>query len=579
MASRSNIKLIGKMMAGTCWFLVLAVFTGSAPLALQANTLVTGSVLKNQAVFERYIYRGQTLEQVIVGPDEYRNPIISGYYPDPSTTRVEGDYYLVNSSFTHYPGLPVFHSTDLVNWSQVSNAISRENQFDFNGLTVSRGIFAPDISYNDGLYYIASTCVDCGGNFVMTAKDPAGPWSDPAWLDFEGIDPSIYWEGDKAFILNNGAPPEPPQYEGHRAIWIQEFDWKNLQMRGERKVLVNGGVDITKKPIWIEGPHIFRKGDFYYLTAAEGGTGDQHSQTIFRSNSVWGPFEPAKRNPILTQRDLDPARSDPVTSAGHAKFVQLPNGDWWATFLATRPYGPDLYNIGRETFLLPVTWKNGWPGILPAGELIPYVHSRPALPEGPAPRIPTSGDFGFTDEFDGTTLGMEWIGLRTPGKPVYTLGDGQLAMDCSGSFGDLSGPPSFIGRRQQHHVASATTTFSFSPRSNGDRAGLAAVQNDSSLIFFGTERIDDQNHLVISTRDKSNEDMQVKKISLAPAENLTLSMRVNGGKMDFEYSHDGQEFSLAKGVDARILSTSRAGGFVGTVIGLYCEAKSVNADT
>ncbi len=560
-------------MLNTRWIIGLVVLASCIPHTSRSGSGDTDGTQKNPAVFERFTYQGQSLEQVAAGPTEYRNPILSGYYPDPSLTRVGDDFYLVNSSFTHYPGLPVFHSRDLVNWFQVGNAIDRENQFDFNGLTVSRGIFAPDISFHDGLYYIVSTCVDCGGNFAITATDPAGPWSDPTWLDFEGIDPSIYWTGDTAYIVNNGAPAETPKYDGHRAIWVQEFDWKNREMTGERRVLVNGGVDIARKPIWIEGPHIFKKGIFYYLTAAEGGTGDQHSQTIFRSGSVWGPFIPAKDNPILTQRDLDPERPDPVTSTGHAKFVQLPNGSWWTTFLATRPYGPDEYNIGRETFLLPVTWKNDWPAILPPGVPVPYVHTRPALPEGPGTQLPTSGNFGFTEEFDGTNLGMEWMGYRTPGEPFYRLRNGQLSMDCDGNFGDLSGPPSFIGRRQQHHVASVSTTFTFSPQVNGDKAGLAAVQNDRSLVFFGIERIDNENFLLVSTRDKSDEDIVVGKTPLTKTGVMTLTIKANSGKMDFEYSQTDQTHYLIKDMDARILSTRRAGGFVGTLIGPYCESR------
>ena len=149
---------------------------------------------------------------------QYINPILSGYYPDPSVIRVGDDYFLVNSSFSHFPGLPIFRSKDLVSWTQIGNAIDRPEQLDFTGRTVSQSVFAPDISYHDGVFYIVNTCVQCGGNFVITAKNPAGPWSNPVWLPFEGIDPSIFWDGDKAYIVNNGAPDETPRYEGHRAI-------------------------------------------------------------------------------------------------------------------------------------------------------------------------------------------------------------------------------------------------------------------------------------------------------------------------------------------------------------------------
>jgi xylan 1,4-beta-xylosidase len=440
------------------------------------------------ARFERFTYEGKSQESARPAAGEYRNPILSGYSPDPSVTRVGEDYYLINSSFTHFPGIPVFHSKDLVNWTQIGNAIDRPGQLNFDGLTISRGVFAPDISHHDGVFYIVNTCVDCRGNFVITAKDPRGPWSDPVWFDFEGIDPSIFWEGDTAYMVNNGEPNEPPRYDGHRAIWVQQFDYKNLRLIGERTQIVNGGVDISKKPSWIEGPHLLRRGGYYYLIAAEGGTADHHSQVVFRSKSVRGPFIPYERNPILSQRDLDPNRPDPVTSAGHAEFVQTQTGDWWATFLATRPYGPGLYNIGRETFLLPVTWTNGWPMILAAGKPIPFVARTPNLPAQPRPAQPVSGDFAYVDEFDGQMLSPAWVGIRTPHQPVYNLQGGALILDSSAQLGDVKGVPAFIGRRQQHHIANISTTLTYAPEKDGDRAGLAAAGGLSGPPFANSRQ-------------------------------------------------------------------------------------------
>jgi alpha-N-arabinofuranosidase len=526
------------------------------------------------ARFERFTYEGRSQEQAKAGPGEYLNPILSGYYPDPSVTRVGDDYYLVNSSFTHFPGLPIFHSKDLVNWTQIANAISRPEQLNFDGLKVSRGVFAPDISYHDGLFYIVNTCVDCKGNFVITAKDPKGPWSDPVWFDFEGIDPSIFWDTDgKAYIVNNGAPNETPRYDGHRAIWVQEFDYKALKLVGERTQIVNGGVDISKKPIWIEGPHILRKDGFYYLTAAEGGTGDQHSQVVLRAKSVRGPFVPYDKNPILSQRTLDPARQNPVTSAGHAKLVQTQTGEWWATFLATRPYGPDLYNIGRETFLLPVTWKDGWPVILEDGKAIPFTEKKPNLPAQAAPAQPVNGDFGFSEAFDGKSLPLSWIGVRTPRTPVYRLDKGALVLNSGAALGDLKGTPAFIAHRQQHHIATVSTTLTYSPEKDGDRAGLAAMQNDDAWLFFGLTRIDGKPQIALYARENTAAD---KLIAAAPlmARDVTLTLRFDGGRLTADYTADGQTRTLSRDVDITFLSTRKAGGFVGTLIGPYAyEAK------
>ena len=160
------------------------------------------------------------------------------------------------------------------------------------------------------------------------------------WLkEIDGIDPSFFFDDDgKAYVLNNGPPEGTPLYHGHRAIWIQEFDVAAGKLVGPRKVIVNGGVDLSKKPIWIEGPHLYRIKGWYYLMCAEGGTGRGHSEVIFRAKSPWGPFEPYAGNPILTQRDLPPDRPNAVTNAGHADLVQMKDGSWWAVFLASRPY-------------------------------------------------------------------------------------------------------------------------------------------------------------------------------------------------------------------------------------------------
>ncbi len=533
------------------------------------------------ARFTSFTYEGESQEQVNVGEGEFRNPIISGYAPDPTVTRVGDDYYVVTSSFTHFPGLPIYHSKDLVNWTQVANAIDRPEQFDFSGLEVSRGIFAPDISYHDGTYYLTSTCVDCGGNFVMTADQPTGRWSDPHWLGFEGIDPSIHWDDNgKAYILNNGAPNEEPRYDGHRAIWIQEFDWQNLTMTGERKQLINGGVDISEEPVWIEGPHIIQRNGYYYISAAEGGTSVHHSQTIFRSDNVLGPYKPADHNPILTQRDLDYERENPIIAAGHAKFVQIPNGDWWATFLAIRPYDNDMFNIGRETFLLPVRWENDWPYILPRGERIPFALEKPELPEQPEPTPPNSGNFGYTHQFDGDELALGWMGIRDPVSSFYELEDGALVMSCQGHLGNLDGVPSFLGKRQQHHIATVSTTLSFDPSTEGAMAGIAAVQNDEHLIFLGITQLDGEDKVALYRREGSNENKLIGSASLPgfqnsqnsqDSQNITLSLAFNGGEMNAYYEVNGEQHTLAEAVDATNLSTNVAGGFVGTLIGPYCS--------
>ncbi|MDR6115629.1 MULTISPECIES: glycoside hydrolase family 43 protein [unclassified Sphingomonas] len=543
--------------------------------ALGLGLAIAGGAAAQTASFDRFTYQGRSLEQVKPKAGEYLNPIVAGYYPDPSVTRVGKDYYLVNSSFAHFPGLPIFHSTDLVHWTQIGNAIDRPGQLDFSGRAISEAVFAPDISYHDGTFYIVNTCVQCRGNFVITATNPAGPWSDPIWLPFEGIDPSLYWEGDRAYIVNNRAPAEPPRYDGHRAIWIQEYDWRAGKMVGESTQLINGGVDLSKKPVWIEGPHIFKKDGWYYLTAAEGGTSVNHSQVVLRSKQLRRPYVPFAGNPILTQRDLDPARPHPISAAGHAELVQTQNGDWWATFLATRPYAEDYYNIGRETFLLPVTWRDGWPIILDKGKTVPWTQKRPQLPASPTPTLPTSGDFGYTDEFDGQRLAMQWIGIRTPRTPFYSVANGRLSLNGGAALGDRNGVPAFVGRRQQHVVADVSTTLTFTPSANGARAGLAAMQNDYTYLFFGLTRIDGQPRIALyaregrNTRDETAPETLIASAPFAAKGPVTLTIHARGGTMSFDYQADGRTATLKSDMDVRFLSTAKAGGFVGTVIGPY----------
>jgi alpha-N-arabinofuranosidase len=521
------------------------------------------------AHFERFSYEGRSQEPVMPAPTQYRNPILSGYYPDPSVLRVGDDYYLINSSFTNFPGLPLFHSRDLVNWTQVANVISRPSQFSFKGLRSSRGIYAPDISYRDGIFYVVTTCVDCGGNVVLSATNPAGPWSDPVKLKFGGIDPSLFWDVDgKAYLVGNDAPAEKPRYDGHRAIWVQEFDPATLSVRGERTLLVNGGVDIAARPSWIEGPHIFRRGRYYYLIAAEGGTGDKHSEVVFRATSVRGPFRPYEHNPILSQRKLDRARPNPVTSAGHAKFVQTQDGAWWATFLATRPYQDGLYNIGRETFLLPVSWKDDWPLVLEDGKPIPFAAPRPGLPEQARPALPFSGDFAYTDEFNDARLSGQWIGVRTPVQPFHRLEHGRLVLEPAGQLGDLDSTPAFVARRQQHHIARVSTSLRFRPVHECDRAGLVAYQSDLSHLFFGLTRLGQRTVLALYVREKAATDRLLASVPF-DGDTLDLQIEADGGRMRFAYTAGGVTRVLLADVDATFLSTGKAGGFTGTIIGPY----------
>jgi beta-xylosidase len=509
---------------------------------------------------------------------QYLNPILAGFYPDPSIVRVGDDYFLVTSSFSYFPGIPIFRSRDLVHWTQIGNVLDRPTQLAVDGRGISEGIYAPAIRYHDGTFYLITTCSYCGGNFIVTATNPAGPWSEPVWLGFDGIDPSLFFDDDgRAYIVNNGPPPEPPRYSGHRAIWMQEYDMRSHTMAGARHVIVDGGVDTSTHPIWIEAPHILKVDGRYYLICAEGGTAGWHSEVVFRSDSVNGPYRPAPHNPILTQRRLASTRPAPITSTGHADFVETPRGEWWAVFLGVRPYGPDLTNIGRETFMLPVTWRNGWPIILDDSATVPYVHAAPRLPADASGPTPMSGNFVVRDEFDGPALAPSWELIRTPRESWYdlTTTPGSLTIRARSIALGQRAQPSFIGRRQQHAIATASTAMRFTPRVAGDAAGLVAFQSDSFYYaLLETQR--DGKPLVrlvrrAGSRDRGAE-VTVAEASLPARRDDTLYLRIaaRGAVYDFAYALRPNAWqSLASGVDGTILSTHVAGGFVGTMLGMY----------
>jgi len=552
--------------------------------AVFAASLILGHVLAGQAAgprpvgFDWFDYRGQDPEFAApLQPGHYRNPILAGFHPDPSVVRVGADYYLVNSSFAWFPGLPVYHSRDLVHWRQIGSAFDRRSQLRLeNGQGISRGIFAPTIRYHGGIFYIITTDVDGIGNFYVTAQDPAGPWSDPVILpEIDGIDPDLFFDGDgRAYIVHNGPPPGSPLYEGHRAIWLWEFDPERRRVvAGSGHVIVNGGTHLSRQPVWIEGPHLYRVGGWYYLLCAEGGTEEGHSEVAFRSRSLAGPFVPDPGNPILTQRDLDPARPDPVTSTGHADLVQTHSGDWWAVFLGVRPYAGRYHNTGRETFLLPVTWRDGWPVILESDTPVPWQAARPELP-GPEDDIPLqTGNFDWRDDFDQVRLGPEWLRARTSPLDWYHLdaAAGMVYLDALPLTLRDRAQPAFLARRVQHRDFRAATRLEM-PAAPGVAAGLAAFQSSDFHFFLGVRRKGDACQVFLEEVVEGTPEVRVSAGIAAGAGHIVLGMQQQGDSLTFTYaSTPGEPVTLASGVDARLLSTQVAGGFVGAMVGIHAR--------
>ena len=524
---------------------------------------------------------------------KFLNPIMAGFYPDPSICRVGEDYYLIFSSFAYFPGVPIFHSKDLVNWNQIGNILDRPEQLNLDKHGVSRGIFAPTLSYHDGVYYMVTTLIDRGGNFVVTATNPAGPWSNPVWLkDVQGIDPSLFFDDDgKAYIIYNAnAPDNKPLYDGHRTIRMQEFDFKNLKTTSSPSILVNGGVDLSKKPVWIEGPHIYKKDGYYYLMAAEGGTSVNHSEVILRSRKVTGDYVPFPGNPILTQRHLPNNRKNPISATGHADLVETQNGEWWAVFLATRPYNmEDHYNTGRETFLAPVEWKDGWPIINPKYQEVQYSYQRPNLPAGPAPRLPLNGNFTYREEFKDSKLPMHWLMLRTPHSDWYSLSNpsGSLTLEVRPETISGTGNPSFLARRQQHIYGNASAKMDFNPKAPNEIAGIVAFQGERHFYALGKTIANGKEVVQLRKSGKASAAASPETTVLAEAplkgknknKPLYLKIAFKADKYAFYYAtKEGDWVLVADNIDGTFLSTRTAGGFVGVNLGIYATSEGKPSD-
>ena len=539
--------------------------------ALAAAALPIAAAAAATARFASVSY--DAAEEAPVPPGVFRNPVLPGFQPDPSIVRVGDDFYLVNSTFAWFPGIPVYHSRDLVNWRLIGHAIDRPGMLDFSRLKLATdGVYAPTIQWHAGRFYIFNTCVRCpgapGGNFYVTAIHPEGPWSEPIWLDFDGIDPSLFVDGDgRAWVVNNGPPVGQPRYDGHRAIWIQEFDLAAGKLVGPRKLLVDGGVNPAEKPIWAEGPHIYKVGGWYYLMAAEGGTADRHSQTIYRSRRPDGPYVAGPVNPILTQRDLPADRPDRVEATGHADLVRLDDGSWWGVFLATRPFAGQSTLLGRETWLLPVKWEGGWPRFLDPGEAVPMAVRRPNLPTSPR-----ADRTRWTDEFH--VLSAEWLRMRNSGVEPWFALDRGLRLVARPDAAGGRGQPAFLGRRLRHPTATFTTRMEFEPQADGDLAGLLALIDENHFLALGVEQIGGERQLVVRQRSAESQPETGVLIASAPLAHrgeVELSLAIDRGTARLGWRPSGSDAwrPLAQDIDVEPMSSIHAGLFTGVLVGPY----------
>jgi alpha-N-arabinofuranosidase len=500
----------------------------------------------------------------------YQNPILKGFYPDPSICRVGSDYYMVTSTFEYFPGVPIFHSKDLVNWKQIGHVLSRPSQLNLDSVRISGGIYAPTIRYHNGTFYMITTLIGMkqGGNFFVTAKSPAGPWSDPQWLPKEaiGIDPSLFFDDDgKVYYTGNKKPINQAQETRYRQIWLQQVDLEKRTFVGERSIILEEGA--LHGAHNAEAPHIYKKDGYYYLVIAEGGTADNHAVTIFRSKNINGPYEGNKKNPILTHRHL--GVNYPITATGHADFVDTQNGEWWMVLLGIRKYGGLHYNLGRETFLAKIEWQDGWPIVNPGEGKVLAQQLKPNLPA-----------FNITpenlrDDFSADTLYHYWNFLRTPRTDFWSLTKrkGFLRLQLAKAQVTELAAPSYVGRRQQDSSFVAETSLQFNPKKENELAGLVLMMNGN--FQYRLEKIlhKGKSQVQLIKRFKGVDEV-LNTIAVDKGE-MVMGIQAKGQDLDFYIKQNGTKQNLATKADGRILSVVNAGGFTGVYIGLYASSKGI----
>ncbi|WP_144428952.1 glycoside hydrolase family 43 protein [Chryseobacterium sp. StRB126] len=550
---------------------------------IAAAALLSVTTISAQT-FSDFNYRGndKIYNDNPLKPDEFYSPILQGCYPDPSITRKGKDYYLVNSSFSMFPGVPIFTSKDLVNWKQVGHVLDRPSQLKVEKSGVSHGIYAPDIKYNkhnDTFYMITTQFAGGIGNMVVKTKDPSKGWSEVQKLNFDGIDPAIFFDDDgKAYIVHNDAPPkDTEQYNGHRVIKMWDYDLEKDQVVPDSdKIIVNGGVDLSQKPIWIEGPHIYKKNGKYYLMCAEGGTGGNHSEVIFMSDSPKGPYVPAGNNPILTQRYFPKDRKEKVDWAGHADLVETPDGQYYGVFLAIRPNEKNRVNKGRETFILPVDWSGKYP-VFQNG-LVP-MKPKLKMPQGVQNQTGQNGffpngNFTYNDKLTDKDLDFRWIAMRGPRENFITVTKNGIKVNPMETNIKSLAPVSALFHRLQHEDFETSVTLDFKPKSEKELAGITCYQSETFNYVFGITKKDKDFYIVLERTEKGESKLIAsEKISLSKP--VKLQVVADKDEHSFNYSLDGKSYkNLGGPVSGDILSTDVAGGFTGSLIGLYSTSSN-----
>lgn len=492
----------------------------------------------------------------------FKNPILPGFSPDPSICRVGTDYYLVNSSFVWFPGIPIYHSKDLVNWELIGHGITRPSQLHLDKVADKDGIWAITIRYHDGLFYLIGTASNCGGNFYMTAKNPAGEWSDPVWLkDAPGIDASLFWDDDGKCYYTGNRFDFKKAWPSQCAIWAQELDLNKQALIGQRSILTYGYANNAAST---EGPHIYKIDGKYLLLTAEGGTDYYHAITAHHSNTLMGPYISDKINPVLSHRQL--GKDYPIQAVGHGDLVQTQNGDWWAVVLGKRMINGN-FSLTRETFLCKVRFEDGTPIFNPGYGKVLMEQQRPNLPWAPV-----AAD-AERDEFNGNKLALKWHFIRIPNEQFCTFSNGWLKLKLRPEVADSLVCPSMIVQKIQHFTFQATTKLSFSTSKNTEQAGLIIYRNADSYYML----LKDKLGLVLIKKDAGKKEIIAHAPYAYPE--VYLKAAVNNTDVVFSYGRiPGKLSKIGETQSMTTVAESKLNRFNGPGIGVYASSNGEKSD-
>ena len=522
------------------------------------------------------------------------NPIISGAHPDPSICRVGDDYYIVNSSFEYFPGLPIHHSKDLVNWELIGYGLHREDQCngEMNLVDVQSdgGIHAPTIRYHKGTFYIITTNVYNSGdgspglmrNFIITAKNPSGPWSKPHIIEgAPGIDPDIFFDDNGKVYFTGTHSPGDMNSNGIGEIWIQELDIKKWKLVGKRHTVWDGIFGCCT-----EGPHIYKEHGLYYLLVAEGGTGKNHAVMIAASENILGPYEENQRNPILTTRHL--SNNYFVNSTGHADMIELEDGRWYMVSLGKRNDLDGDANMGRETYLMPMQWESTivkWEQVSedkwePLRYLFPVVAPLTGKVERftplPFTDRPQYINNTVIDDFLNENLDLRWTFIRVPEEKTYSL------LENPGFLRLYSKPDkiedrkrfSLVGFRQKESDFEFEVKMNFLPNKDKVESGVIHYQKEWNYLTNTVIKKRKKYYLEQKLKEKGKEVVTLKKTILKGYDgNIILKVKSKKDRYDFFYSlNDGSSFDYFTSIEAiKVLDRN----YTGALLGLFTTSNGV----